>query len=104
MWPQCGELTTPEPLTREGMESEVKYKAGTATERFLYEIFFRMMRNEDRIVPKAEIDLIKSKYLFTDCNNLEYEQRKSLYKTLKRVMIYAGIIDLHVRVLPPNEG
>lgn len=27
-----------------------------------------------------------------------------MYKTLKRVLIYAGIIALHVRVLPPNES
>ena len=55
------------------MEAEVKYKAGTAVERFLYELFFRMMRNEDRIIPKAEIDLVKGKYLLNDCNNMEYE-------------------------------
>ena len=104
VWPQCGELAEPEPLTREDMEAEVKYKAGTAVERFLYELFFRMMRNEDRIIPKVEIDLLKGKYLLMDCNNMEYEQRKSLYKTLKRVLIYSGLVSLHVRVLPPNEG
>lgn len=104
VWPQSESLKTPEPYTRENLEAEVKYKAGSAVERFLYELFFRMMRNEDRIVTKAEIDVIKTRFLLIDCNNMEYEQRKQLYKTLKKVLIYAGIVSLHVRVLPDNEG
>ena len=100
MWPHCGEVSNPEVMTRESMEQEIKYKTGNAIEKFIFELFFRMMRNEDRVICKAEIDLIKNKYLLNECNNMEFEQRKSLYKTLKRVMIYAGIIDLHVQVLP----
>ena len=90
-------------MTRESMEQEIKYKAGNAIEKFIFELFFRMMRNEDRVICKAEIDLIKNRYLLHECNNMEFEQRKSLYKTLKRVLIYAGIIDLNVKVLPQNE-
>ena len=104
VWPQSGELTEPVPITREDMEAEIKYKAGKPIERFLLEIFFRIMRSEDRVLSKAEVDLIKQKYLLADCNNLEFEQRKALWKVLKKVMAYAGIIDLHVKVLPPNEG
>ena len=104
VWPQSDELESPKEMTREDMEAEIKYKAGTATERFVFELFFRMMRNEDRVICKAEIDLVKNKYLLSDCNNMEFEQRKSLYKTLKRVLIYAGILALHVKVLPQNES
>ena len=46
-------------MTREGMEAEIRYKAGTAVDRFILELFFRLMRNEDRIISKAEIDLVK---------------------------------------------
>ena len=86
------------------MEAEIKYKAGKPIERFLMEFFFRIMRSEDCVLSKAEISKIKSKYLISDCNNLEFEQRKALYKVLKKVMIYSGLIELNVRVLPPNEG
>lgn len=59
VWPQCGDLSEPMPMTREGMEAEIRYKAGTAVDRFILELFFRLMRNEDRIISKAEIDLVK---------------------------------------------
>ena len=42
--------------------------------------------------------------MFADCNNMEFEQRKSMYKAVKKVLIYARILDLHVRVLPANDG
>lgn len=59
--------------TRVEMEAEVKYKTASPIEKFLFELLFRMMRNDDKIVTKAELDQIKAKYLFADCNNLEYE-------------------------------
>ena len=104
VWPESGALSEPVPLTREQMEEEIKYKTATPIERFMYELFFRMMRNEDRVVCKAEVDLIKTKFLLSDCDNLEYEQRRSVYKTLKRILVYIGLVDLHVKVLPPADG
>ena len=104
VWPNNGDLAEPVLMTREDMEAEIKYMAGKPIERFLLEFFFRLMRSEDWVLSKAEIDQIKAKYLLADCNNLEFEQRKALYKVLKKVMIYSGLIDLHVKVLPPNEG
>ena len=63
-----------------------------------------MMRADDRVVTKEELKPLKAKYLYAGADNLQYEQRKKLYSTLKKVMIYAGIIDHHVRVLPPMQG
>ncbi len=104
VWPNNGDLAEPVVMTREDMEAEIKYMAGKPIEKFLLEFFFRLMRSEDWVLSKAEISQIKAKYLLADCNNLEFEQRKALYKVLKKVMIYSGLIDLHVKVLPPNEG
>lgn len=56
VWPACGEIAEPVSYTREDMEAEIKYKAASAVEKFLYELLFRMMRNEDKVVSKAEIE------------------------------------------------
>jgi hypothetical protein len=55
VWPACG-VVEPVPYTREDMEAEIKYKTANAVEMFLFELLFRMMRNEDRIISKTEID------------------------------------------------
>ena len=55
VWPTCGVLDAPVPYTRTDMEGEIKYQASTAIEKFLFELLFRMMRNEDRVITKAEI-------------------------------------------------
>jgi len=69
-------------------------------ERCLVEVLFRMLRNDDRVVTQIELREVKAKYLYAGADNLEYEQRKQVWKLVKRVMIYAGIVDKHVRVLP----
>ena len=73
VWPQAGSRDVPEVMTRHDLETDVRYKQGTSVERFVLELLFRVMRNEDRVICKAEIDLIKQRFLFSDCNNREYE-------------------------------
>ena len=58
-WPETEELGKPEPYTREKMENEVKYKAGTPVERFVYEWIFRMMRSEERVLSQIEMKELK---------------------------------------------
>ena len=104
LWPDCGTLEEPKAYTRSDMEADTRYQNGSAVERFLLEFFFRMLRNDERVITSAEIGQMKQQILFENCNNLEYEQRDQMYKTLKQVLIYSGMIELHLRVLEPNKG
>ena len=76
VWPECGALNEPVDFTRQDMEADIRYSSGSAVERFFFEFLFRLLRNDDRIITDAEIGQMKTSYLFVDCNNLQYEQRK----------------------------
>ena len=55
------------------MVGEIKYQAGSPVEKFISEFLYRIMRSEDRILSKAEVDQLKQQHLLKDCNNKEYE-------------------------------
>lgn len=41
------------------MEADLRYQNGTAVERFFFEFFFRMLRNDERIITSAELGQMK---------------------------------------------
>lgn len=67
------------------------------------EMFFRALNSETLTVPKAELKMLKTQILFKDCTPKELEHRKKLYKVLEKTLIYLGVFEKHLLVLPGSD-
>ena len=46
-------------MTREELMQDLRYKSGNHIERFTIELLFRIVRNENHVMSKEEVNLLK---------------------------------------------
>ena len=74
------------------MHAHDKFKNANFIEKFIQELFFRLLTNDNNIIYKQEVDALKQEFLFKDCNSKEIDNRKKVYQILKYTLVYMGIV------------